>query len=114
MNYHQRLLAATEVPYTRPEAPADTAGRTWQDPTRPVSERVESLLVAMTLEQKAAQLGSYWRPQGTASDQVAPGQVVPGNWCPGRWRPGKAHRRKGSCPLGAAGSPNRSGTAWAS
>jgi beta-glucosidase-like glycosyl hydrolase len=36
------------------------AGKPWQDPARPVSERVDLLLAAMTLEEKVAQLGSRW------------------------------------------------------
>ncbi len=35
-------------------------GRPWTDPARPVGERVELLLAAMTLEEKLAQLGSFW------------------------------------------------------
>ena len=55
----------------------DAIPRPWHDLTRPVPERVESLLTAMTLEQKAAQLGSYWRPRGPANEQVAPLAGVP-------------------------------------
>ncbi|HEY5878375.1 MAG TPA: glycoside hydrolase family 3 N-terminal domain-containing protein [Nakamurella sp.] len=44
----------------------------WGNATRPVAERVELLLGSMTPEQKAAQLGSYWRPHGTPDEQVAP------------------------------------------
>src|SRR3954452_17389999 len=51
--------------------------RPWHDLSRSVPERVESLLAAMTLEQKAAQLGSYWRPRGPANEQVAPLAGVP-------------------------------------
>ena len=36
------------------------AGKPWQDPARPVAERVELVLAAMTLEEKVAQLGSRW------------------------------------------------------
>jgi len=34
--------------------------RPWQDGSRPVADRVEALLQAMTLEEKVAQLGSRW------------------------------------------------------
>jgi beta-glucosidase-like glycosyl hydrolase len=58
--------------------------RTWQDETRPLSERVELLLAAMTLEEKVGQLGSRWvgnnlagEPGVEGSDlQVAPMQDV--------------------------------------
>jgi beta-glucosidase-like glycosyl hydrolase len=48
-----------------------TTTPTWRDPNRGVDERVESLLAAMTLEEKVAQLGSRWvgndmRPSGAA------------------------------------------------
>ena len=36
---------------------------TWTDPSRPVAERVEALLAAMSLDEKVAQLGSVW-PKG--------------------------------------------------
>jgi beta-glucosidase-like glycosyl hydrolase len=36
----------------------------WLDPARPVTERVEALLAAMTLEEKVAQLGSRWEGIG--------------------------------------------------
>src|SRR6476659_9814888 len=69
---------ATDLPQTRWGAVSDDAiPRPWHDLTRPVPERVESLLTAMTLEQKAAQLGSYWRPRGPANEQVAPLAGVP-------------------------------------
>ncbi len=56
----------------------------WQDETRPLSERVELLLAAMTLEEKVGQLGSRWvgnnlagEPGVEGSDlQVAPMQDV--------------------------------------
>ena len=56
----------------------------WQDQTRPLSERVELLLAAMTLEEKVGQLGSRWvgnnlagEPGVEGSDlQVAPMQDV--------------------------------------
>ena len=52
----------------------------WRDQARPVAERVELLLAAMTLEEKAAQLGSRWVGNAMStepSDQnVAPMQDV--------------------------------------
>jgi beta-glucosidase-like glycosyl hydrolase len=56
----------------------------WQDVTRPLPERVELLLAAMTLEEKVGQLGSRWvgnnlagEPGVEGSDlQVAPMQEV--------------------------------------
>ncbi|MFF5295989.1 beta-glucosidase family protein [Paractinoplanes globisporus] len=36
------------------------ANQPWQDPALPVTERVERLLAAMTVEEKVAQLGSRW------------------------------------------------------
>ena len=58
--------------------------RTWQDETRPVAERVDLLLAAMTLEEKVGQLGSRWignnlggEPGVEGTDlQVAPMQDV--------------------------------------
>ena len=46
----------------------------------------------MTLEQKAAQLGSYWRPHGdgprsSGAGQVAPMELVPGQVAPGQGAP---------------------------
>jgi beta-glucosidase-like glycosyl hydrolase len=38
----------------------ERAGKPWQDPARPVAERVDLLLGALTLEEKVAQLGSRW------------------------------------------------------
>ncbi|MGB4271127.1 MAG: glycoside hydrolase family 3 N-terminal domain-containing protein, partial [Propionicimonas sp.] len=47
---------------------------TWNDPARPVQERVSALLAELTAEEKAGQLGSYWPPAtGTlVSANVAP------------------------------------------
>ncbi|MDG4822994.1 glycoside hydrolase family 3 N-terminal domain-containing protein [Asanoa sp. WMMD1127] len=40
--------------------PAQVATQPWHDTGRPVAERVELLLAAMTLDEKIAQLGSRW------------------------------------------------------
>ncbi|WP_369054283.1 beta-xylosidase/alpha-l-arabinosidase [Kineococcus terrestris] len=45
----------------------------WQDPALPLSERVEKLLAAMTLEEKLGQLGSVWLRDADGAN-VAPGQ----------------------------------------
>lgn len=46
----------------------------WQDPERPVTERVADLLGHMTLEEKVAQLGSAWMGSSGEGDGVAPMQ----------------------------------------
>ncbi len=64
--------------------PAAQPGRAWQDETRPLPERVELLLAAMTLEEKVGQLGSRWVGNNLAGEpgvedtdlQVAPMQDV--------------------------------------
>ena len=71
----------TDTVSERQDSPPD---RAWQDEDRPLSERVELLLAAMTLEEKVAQLGSRWvgnnlagEPGVEGSDlQVAPMQDV--------------------------------------
>ena len=48
----------------------------WKDPTRSTAQRVESLLGEMSLEEKAAQLGSYWkRPSLGDAEGFAPMQA---------------------------------------
>ena len=64
--------------------PAAQPARAWQDETRPLPERVELLLAAMTLEEKVGQLGSRWVGNNLAGEpgveetelQVAPMQEV--------------------------------------
>ena len=46
----------------------------WTDTTRPLPERVEALLAAMTLDEKLAQLGSVWVGAELGSGNVAPMQ----------------------------------------
>jgi len=46
----------------------------WRDPSRPVADRVASLLARMTLEEKLAQLGSIWQGASDDSGGVAPMQ----------------------------------------
>ena len=46
---------------TEPEPPLEgQPSPVWRDQSRPVAERVDALLSAMTLAEKVAQLGSYW------------------------------------------------------
>ncbi|TDE01034.1 glycoside hydrolase family 3 N-terminal domain-containing protein [Jiangella asiatica] len=54
----------------------DTAAGPWQDTGRPLTERVDALLSAMTLEEKAGQLGSYW-DRDTEDDDGDGGGVAP-------------------------------------
>lgn len=45
----------------------------WNNPSLPVDERVETLLAAMTLEEKVSQLGSHWdNEEDEADGDVAP------------------------------------------
>jgi len=75
----------TDVVTPHPEA---EPVRTWQDETRPLPERVELLLAAMTLEEKVGQLGSRWVGNNLAGEpgvegtdlQVAPMQEVFGKY----------------------------------
>jgi beta-xylosidase len=46
----------------------------WQDPARPVAERVAALVAAMTLEEKVAQLCSVWLGAAADGEDVAPYQ----------------------------------------
>jgi beta-xylosidase len=50
-----------------------TAGP-WQDPARPIDERVADLLGRMSVEEKVAQLGSVWIGASGDGDDVAPMQ----------------------------------------
>jgi beta-xylosidase len=50
--------------------------RPWTDPQLPRAERIAALLAGMTLEEKAAQLGSAWRNSAITGITVAPGQDV--------------------------------------
>ncbi len=56
--------------------PTTETSRPWHDVTAPLAERVQAALTAMTLEQKAAQLGSFWRPHGAPGEDVAPMEGV--------------------------------------
>ena len=51
--------ARLSAPTARQTAPA-WQEPVWQDPARPVDERVAALLGEMTLEEKLAQLASIW------------------------------------------------------
>lgn len=49
-----------------------TAEQTWRNVSLPTDQRVAALLAQMTLEEKAAQLGSYWiRPEEESHDSEA-------------------------------------------
>ena len=52
--------------------PTDHCTATWQDPARPVHERVEALLAAMTVEEKLAQLVGVWVGIADTLEEVAP------------------------------------------
>ncbi|MBB5789003.1 glycoside hydrolase family 3 N-terminal domain-containing protein [Jiangella mangrovi] len=49
----------------------------WHDTARPLAERVDALLAAMTPEEKAGQLGSFWQRPGGHGDAVDDTQVAP-------------------------------------
>lgn len=54
---------------------------TWNDPSVPVAQRVEALLAALTLEEKIAQLGSFWptpKSPPVVARRVAPMQGAKG------------------------------------
>ena len=51
--------------------------RPWTDTQLPCAERIAALLAEMTLEEKAAQLGSAWRNSAITGITVAPGQSSP-------------------------------------
>ncbi|MFG2074194.1 beta-xylosidase/alpha-l-arabinosidase [Nonomuraea maritima] len=53
--------------------PADSALRPWQDPGRPVADRVEALLRELTLEEKIGQLGSRWVGNDMKETEPEPG-----------------------------------------
>ncbi|TDU03394.1 beta-glucosidase [Streptomyces sp. 846.5] len=67
---------ADEWPVPTPLAAAKKPVRPWSDPALPVDERVASLLAAMTLEEKLAQLGSVWPGVDSVIGDVAPMQGV--------------------------------------
>ncbi|WP_210507641.1 glycoside hydrolase family 3 N-terminal domain-containing protein [Naasia sp. SYSU D00057] len=50
--------------------------RDWTDPARGIDERVEALLAEMTLDEKLAQLGSYWDDRRGSDEVIAPMQDV--------------------------------------
>ncbi len=59
-----------------PDDQARPGARPWTDPGLPRAERIAALLAEMTLEEKAAQLGSAWRNSAITGINVAPGQDV--------------------------------------
>ncbi|MGW9558050.1 beta-xylosidase/alpha-l-arabinosidase [Nocardiopsis sp. NPDC055551] len=56
------------------DTPPVTAGQHWQDPTATTDERVESLLSAMTIEEKVSQLYGVWVQASSGGGPVAPHQ----------------------------------------
>jgi beta-xylosidase len=50
----------------------------WRDPDRPLEERVEALLAALTLPEKVAQLSSAWEDVEPSGPDVAPGTSLLG------------------------------------
>lgn len=59
-----------------PDDQAQPGARPWTDPGLPRDQRIAALLAEMTLEEKAAQLGSAWRNSSVTGINVAPGQDV--------------------------------------
>ncbi|MDQ4138834.1 MAG: glycoside hydrolase family 3 C-terminal domain-containing protein, partial [Actinomycetota bacterium] len=53
-----------------------TPERTWNDTARDLDQRVEALLAEMTLDEKLAQLGSYWDDRRGSDEVIAPLQDV--------------------------------------
>ena len=69
--------------------------RPWADASRPLADRVEALLAAMTLDEKLAQLASVWIGAELGRGNVAPMQEAFANPAPveeaERPRPGPLH-----------------------
>src|SRR3954470_1327002 len=63
-----------------PDAAAEE--RSWADAARPLAERVEALLAAMSLDEKLAQLASVWIGAELGGDNVAPMQEAFANPAP--------------------------------
>ncbi|WP_369188783.1 glycoside hydrolase family 3 N-terminal domain-containing protein [Streptomyces sp. R08] len=63
-------------PVLTSSAPGGTPTRPWADARSPIVDRVASLLAAMTLEEKLAQLGSVWPGVDSVIGDVAPMQGV--------------------------------------
>ena len=75
-----------------PEGDEVSAERPWADTSRPLAERVESLLAEMTLEEKLAQLVGVWVGAQLRLGHVAPMQEArgPARRSSGRARTGSA------------------------
>ncbi len=63
---------------SRVSAAADLQAHPWRDPELPVTERVDLLLAAMTLEEKVGQLGSRWVGNDMSDAGESGGDRVPG------------------------------------
>ncbi|PWD51199.1 glycosyl hydrolase [Serinibacter arcticus] len=59
-------------PITAPPTPL------WRDPAHPAADRAAALLAELTLEEKVAQLGSYWADTRGSDEVIAPMQDVLG------------------------------------
>ena len=62
----------TEPLITRPGDRHQSRAPIWTDPERPLTERVDALLAAMTLEEKLAQLVGVWVGVSADTDAVTP------------------------------------------
>ena len=58
--------------------------RPWADASRPLADRVEALLAAMSLDEKLAQLASVWIGAELGGGNVAPMQEAFANPAPSR------------------------------
>ena len=93
--------------------PDKAGGQRWRDAALPVAARVEALIAAMTLEEKVAQLGSFWfeEADGDAGADVAPPRAGSGRRR--TWEEASAHglgqltRVFGTRPLSAAAGARR-------
>ena len=61
-------MTTSDVPVDRLRSPrGEQDAPAWRDTARPIADRVEALLAAMTLEERAGQLGSRWVGNGAAA-----------------------------------------------
>ena len=61
-------MTTSDAPVDRLRGPrGEQDAPAWRDTARPIADRVDALLAAMTLEERAAQLGSRWVGNGAAA-----------------------------------------------